>query len=81
VLRAGEQIRFLQFSKAANAGVFSALQRAILSPDLQLNICYCSIFDECWEDDLTTNSLKPQHVDACTVPRVPFDQGISKGKT
>jgi hypothetical protein len=81
VLRPGEQIRFLEFSKVANAAVFSALQRAILSPDLQLNICYCSIFDECWQGDLTRLSLKPKHVDACTVPTVPFDQGISNGKT
>jgi hypothetical protein len=80
VLRAGETSRFLEFSKAANPTVFSALQRAILSPDLQLNICYCSIFDECWQDDLTRLSLRPKHVDACTVPSVPFDQGISNGK-
>jgi len=80
VLPAGANIRFLEFSKSANPAVFSALQRAILSPDLQLNICYCSIFDECWQDDLTRLSLRPKHVDACTVPSVPFDEGISNEK-
>src|SRR5712671_6426601 len=45
VLRAGEQIKFLEFSQPANPTVFAALQRAILSQDLQLNVCYCSIFD------------------------------------
>ncbi len=80
VLRAGENIRFLQFSKAADPAVFSALQRAMFSPDLQLNICYCSIFDECWQGDLTMLNLKPKHVDACVVPKVPFDEGFSKGK-
>jgi hypothetical protein len=81
VMRAGDQNQFLRFSKAADAAVFSALGRAIFSPDLQLNIYYCSIFDECWQGDLTTNSLKPEPVDACTVPSVPFDQGISSGKS
>jgi hypothetical protein len=81
VLRAGEKNLFLQFSKAANSEVFSALQRAALSSDLQLNICYCSIFDECWQDDVTTLNLEPKHVDACVVPKVPFDEGLSKGKT
>ena len=81
VLRPGDQVRFLQFSKAADPAVFSALQRAILSPDLQLNICYCSIFDECWQGDLTRLGLRPKHVDACMMPSVPFDQGLAEGKT
>jgi hypothetical protein len=80
VVRPGENVRFLQFSKAADPAVFSALQRASLSPDLQLNICYCSIFDECWQGDLTTLNLKPKHVDACVAPKVPFDEGFLKGK-
>jgi hypothetical protein len=80
VLRAGTESRFLQFSKPADPAVFAALQQAILSRDLQLNICYCSIFDECWQSDLTTLSLKPRHVEACTLPKVSFDQGISNGK-
>jgi hypothetical protein len=81
VLRPGEQVQFLQFSRAADPAVFSALQRAIFSPDLQLTVCYCSIFDECWHGDLTTLNLKPKHVDACVVPKVPFDERFSKGKT
>jgi hypothetical protein len=80
VLRPGEQARFLEFSKAADPAVFSALQRAILSPDLQLNVCYCSIFDECWQGDLTTLNLEPKHVDACVVPKVPFDEGLVQGR-
>ena len=80
VLRAGNEIRFLEFSKPADPAVFAALQQAILSRDLQLNVCYCSIFDECWQSDLTTLSLKPRQVEACTLPKVSFDQGISIGK-
>jgi hypothetical protein len=77
VLRAGNAVRFLEFSKQGDPAVFAALQQAVLSRDLQLNICYCSIFDECWQSDLTTLSLKPRQVEACTLPKVPFDQGIS----
>jgi hypothetical protein len=80
VLRAGERIKFLEFTQSASPVVFVALQRAMLSRDLQLHVCYCSIFDECWTSDLTTLSLKPTPVQACVQPKVPFDQGILHGK-
>jgi len=76
ILRAGQSIEFLGFKESASPAVFVALQRAMLSRDLQLNVCYCSIFDECWKDDLTTLNLKPPTVQACVPPKVPFDQGI-----
>jgi hypothetical protein len=76
----GAETAFLEFSKPADPAVFAALQQAMFSRDLQLNVCYCSIFDECWESDLTTLSLKPRQVEACTLPKVPFDQGISNRK-
>jgi hypothetical protein len=81
VLRAGERIKFLELTRSANPEVFDALRRAMISRDLQLNICYCSIFDECWKGDLTTLSLKPAPVQACDLPKVPFDQWIVNGKT
>ena len=49
VLRAGERIEFLGFKETTNPMAFGALQNAMLSRDLQLNVCYCSIFDECWK--------------------------------
>jgi hypothetical protein len=80
VLRAGQSIEFLGFTQSANPAVFAALQRAMISRDLQLNVCYCSIFDDCWNSDLTMLSLKPEPVQACTPPSVPFDQGILNGR-
>lgn len=77
VLRSGDEIVFLAFAKPTDPAVFAALQEAIISRDLQLNVCYCSIFDDCWQEDLTMLSLKPKPVEACTLPTVPFDQGIS----
>ena len=80
VLPPGIESRFLEFSKQADPAVFAALQQLLFSGDLQLNVCYCSIFDECWQSDLITLSLKPKQVEACTLPKVLFDQGISNGK-
>ena len=78
VVRAGERVPFLEFKQSDNPAVFSALQKAALSHDLQLRVCYCSIFDECWQSDLTTLSLKPTPVQACVQPKIPFDQGLLK---
>jgi hypothetical protein len=76
VMRAGQNSDFLGFSKSANPMVFDALRRAMLSRDLQLIVCYCSIFDECWKSDLNTLSLSPARVKSCGQPKVPFDQGL-----
>lgn len=51
------------------------------SVDLQLRVCYCSIFDECWQSDLATLSLEPTPVKACQQPKVPFDQGLLKRRS
>ena len=80
VLRAGDTIEFLGLAKSADPGVFDALQRAMFSRDLQINVCYCSIFDECWKMDLTTLTLKPDSVPACVQPKVTFDEGLLGGK-
>lgn len=48
VLRAGQNSNFLGFDKSTNPTVFDALQRAMISRDLQLIVCYCSIFDFQW---------------------------------
>jgi hypothetical protein len=76
VLSAGQSIEFLGLAQPASPAAFAALQRAVVSHELQLNVCYCSIFDECWKSDLTTLSLKPEPVQACVQPKVPFDQGL-----
>jgi hypothetical protein len=80
VLRAGQEITFLGFKQSSNPASFAALERAMISRDLQLRVCYCSIFDECWKSDLTLLSLKPTPVSACDQPKVLFDQGIVNGK-
>ena len=81
ILRAGGNIPFLELKQSANPMVFATLQRAMLSRNFQLIVCYCSIFDECWKSDVTTLSLTPARVKACEQPEVPFDQGLLDKKT
>jgi hypothetical protein len=38
-----------------------------------VNICYCSVFDECWGGDITEFTLHPKRVNTCTPSRTPFD--------
>jgi len=33
-------------------------------------VCYCSVFDECWQTDLEQTSAK--HVRSCPAAKVPF---------
>jgi hypothetical protein len=81
VLPAGRWIDFLVFAQSHNPTTFAALQRAMLSHELQLIVCYCSIFDECWKDNLNVPTLKRTPVKACVQPKVPFDQGTSDSRT
>jgi hypothetical protein len=81
VLRAGQSINFLGFAQSASPAAFAILQKAMLSRDLKLVVCYCSIFDDCWKDDLSTLSLTPPRVKSCAQAKVPFDQGLLAQQT
>ena len=76
VLRAGERIPFLMVSWADNPELARALGQVLARHDLKLDICYCSIFGECWKDDLTRFNLEPKPIKACAQPATPFDQGL-----
>jgi hypothetical protein len=51
-----------------SAPVFHALNAARLQ--IKMRACYCSVFDECWISDLST--MRPQRVETCPKPAVPF---------
>jgi hypothetical protein len=73
VLRAGETITFITLPRTANdREAWKRLNTARLNPRLAVELCYCSVFDECWVEDVLRMSLKPRHVDRCTTPLVPF---------
>ncbi|HEX3667264.1 MAG TPA: hypothetical protein VHU23_18730 [Rhizomicrobium sp.] len=74
VLRAGETISFITLFQAAGEDlVWERLNHARLSPALSINICYCSVFDECWTEDVLRMSLTPRHVERCTTPKTSFE--------
>jgi hypothetical protein len=73
VLRAGETITFITLPRTWNdLDAWKRLNSARLNPRLSVDVCYCSVFDECWIEDVLRMSLKPPHVDRCSTPPVPF---------
>jgi hypothetical protein len=70
VMAAHESQAFLTLPLSdQSAPVFDKLNKARLN--LQMRVCYCSVFDECWLSDLTT--MNPPQVKSCPVAKVPFD--------
>jgi len=68
-LRAGEQRMFLSMPLGKdNIKVWTALDTARFRT--KFRACYCSVFDECWESDLT--GVKPTPVAQCKAPAVSY---------
>ncbi|HKD22069.1 MAG TPA: hypothetical protein VKB71_08640 [Rhizomicrobium sp.] len=73
VLRAGQEGNLFAVSPtAANQAVRDRFDVARISPDMNLNICYCSVFDECWKADVVRLTLERQQVERCEPPAVSF---------
>jgi hypothetical protein len=69
VLRAGEMRKILEFPEDPEHAAMTDRLRVSLH-DITWRACYCSVFDECWVSNLET--LHPQSVKECFVPKVPF---------
>jgi hypothetical protein len=74
VLRAGQSANILKLPRTApDDAAFDALDhRARISSKLTINVCYWSIFDQCWTKDILRFSRKPRELDHCTSPAVPY---------
>ncbi len=73
VVRAGERVNFFVLPKtAADSSAWEKLNAARTNKDLSVDVCYCSVFDECWKDDIARFSLTPKRVDRCETPKTPF---------
>jgi len=71
VLRAGDQITLFGIVKGPdNQDVRDRFNRARLSANMNLNVCYCSVFDECWKADLVRYTMKRERVAQCEAPAV-----------
>lgn len=62
VLAPGESVTIFQTD---HPPLVRALQAAIRRPDSVLSMCYCSIFDECWESRSDAQHSDPAPVAAC----------------
>jgi hypothetical protein len=73
VLRAGETRPFLIYAKTStNAAIYDRLD-GVREDGIEYRICYCSVFDECWQSDTRSHSLlKPAPVKACIAPPVSY---------
>lgn len=69
VLRASDSLTLLHLPKTdANAPLWTKLDDARFK--LQLSICYCSVFDECWTSDLRGTTQQP--VKTCPADPIPY---------
>lgn len=76
VLRAGETITFLTLPRTPkDAAAWEQLNAARLSPRLGIDVCYCSVFDQCWTEDVVRLSLTPHRINRCTAPATPYALG------
>jgi hypothetical protein len=62
ILRPGEEKNFLRFNKVADAQQWARL--ADLPAKIAVKVCYCSVFDECWVTQSSTQKLA-ERVRAC----------------
>lgn len=73
VLRAGQLINILTLPHTrADDAAWNVLNRTRVSRRLSVNVCFCSVFDQCWIDDIVRFSLTPREVDRCVRPAVPY---------
>jgi hypothetical protein len=68
MLRAGKRIDYFQYSRTpANSAAFERLDQVRKAGRLVTRLCYCSVFDECWER--SSRDDRPRPVEQCPAPR------------
>ena len=73
VLRAGQALNVLTLPHTgADDAAWEVLDRARISRKLSVNVCFCSVFDQCWTTDIVRLSLTPREVNRCARPAVPY---------
>jgi hypothetical protein len=69
VLRAAEVRKIVEFPEdELHDALRGRLHLAMR--EIRWNVCYCSVFDECWVSNLA--NLHPDSVKECPVPKLPF---------
>jgi hypothetical protein len=71
VLRAGDHVNLVGVLKGpSNQDVQDQFDHARIGPNMSLNVCYCSVFDECWKADLARMNMAREQVERCEQPAV-----------
>lgn len=76
VLRPGDAEAFIMYAlNADNVKEWNALNLA--RKDMTYRVCYCSVLNECWRNELFSDmahpgQLRPELVKSCPVPRVAY---------
>jgi hypothetical protein len=73
MIRPGESVDAFEWPiTSANQDVTSTLERAIGSEAVNVAICYCSVFDDCWTR--TDEDRRPTPVKQCPIAAVAYRQ-------
>ena len=73
MIRPGEAVDMVEWREnAANQAVIDLLRSGFASDVVNMSICYCSVFDECWTR--TDVGHRPIALKQCPVSKVPYRQ-------
>lgn len=73
MVRPGESVDAFEWPETpANQPIIDRLKSGLLSPRVNLSICYCSVFDDCWTR--SDEDRRPVAVKQCPVASVPYRQ-------
>ena len=69
MLRAGDTITYLDFGKGSETETARRFIAAAKYDRVTLDLCYCSVFDECWTQSSSGTAQPPKPVKVCPVPK------------
>jgi hypothetical protein len=74
MIRPGQTLSYIRFPLTpANARVWTALDQARKSDRIETRICYCSVFEECWQRSSRSGD-RPKPVEQCPVPQPQYSE-------
>ena len=73
IIGAGDTVEVFAFQAPRSEGDDAVEMMYDLASNYRINVCYCSVLDECWlARTIGTVTPKPESVDACPVEGVSF---------
>jgi len=69
MLRAGDNITYLDFGDASDTETARKYMAAATHDRIIVDLCYCSVFDECWTQSSRGTMQQPKPVKICPTPK------------